>query len=131
MKAVRQLIDYFNRRGALSRKQIKQLVASGYWGHYSEGDLRSLEKRIGESFVFNVTGNTHGPLWGTDTYTSDSNLGTACVHAGLLRPGEEGVVEVTMVKPVAVFSGSSRHGVTSQSWTSSWTGAYRLNAVQR
>jgi hypothetical protein len=130
MKVVQELIGYFAERGKLTRKQLKQFVAKGYWGQYTSADLRALERRLDENFFFQVTGETHGPLWGTDVYTSDSDLGTACVHAGLLRPGEAGVVRVTMVEPLPVFKGSSRHGVASRDWNTGWSGAYRVELLR-
>jgi hypothetical protein len=130
VKAIQQLIGYFAERGRLGRKQIKQLVAKGYWGQYTSADLRSLERRVNESFYFQVTGETHGPLWGTDVYTSDSDLGTACVHAGLLRPGEAGGVKVTIVPPLPVYKGSVRNGTTSRDWNTGWPGAYRVELLQ-
>jgi hypothetical protein len=129
MKTIQQLIGYFEGRGKLSRKQLQQLVAKGYWGQYTGGDLRSLEGNLGQSYFFPVTGETRGPLWGTDVYTSDSNLGTACVHAGILKVGENGVIKVTMVTPIPVFNGSTRNGVTSSTWTPGWSGAYTIEAT--
>src|SRR5262245_31314645 len=131
MKVIQQLIAYFQERGKLNGRQIEELVAKGYWGHYTEGDLRSLEGKIGQSFFFEVTGDAHGSLWGTDTYTSDSSLGMACVHAGLLKPGESAVVKVTIVKPLAVFRGSTRHGVTSTAWTTGWSGAFQVDLPRK
>ncbi len=131
MKVIEQLIAYFEERGKLSRRQVAQLVEKGYWGQYTSADLRSLEKKVGQSFFFQVTGEASGPLWGTDVYTSDSSLGTACVHAGLLRPGQSGVVKVTIVPPVAVYPGSTRHGVSSRDWTTGWSGAYRVELVRK
>jgi hypothetical protein len=131
MKAIQQLISYFEERGQLKRRQIEELVAKGYWGQYTSADLRSLEQKVGQSFFFEATGNAQGPLWGTDVYTSDSNLGTACVHAGLLQLNETGVVKVTMVKPVAIFQGSTRNGITSSIWTTGWSGAYQVELFKK
>jgi hypothetical protein len=131
MKAIQQLIGYFEGRGRLSRKQIAELVAKGYWGQYTSSDIRSLESKIGQTFVIEATGDLRGSLWGTDIYTSDSNLGAACVHAGVLQPGETGVVRVTMMAPIPVFPGSTRNGVTSATWTPGWSGAFTLAAVDR
>lgn len=129
MKVVQQLIAYFADKGRLRPRQLAQLAERGYWGQYTSGDLRTLEGKIGQSFYFQVTGEAHGPLWGTDVYTSDSSLEAACVHAGVLRPGESGVVKVTMVSPIASYRGSTRHGVRSNDWTVSWSGAYRVESV--
>jgi hypothetical protein len=131
MKAIHQLISYFEERGKLSRRQIEDLVAKGYWGHYTAADLRSLEQKIGQSFFFQATGSSTGPLWGTDTYTSDSDLGTACAHAGVLKPGESGAVKVTVVQPVAVFQGSTRNGVTSSTWNTGWSGAFQVEGFKK
>jgi hypothetical protein len=125
MKVIQELITYLEQRGKLKPRQIEQLVAKGYAHQYQPADLRSLESRHGETFFFQVTGNVQGPLWGTDTYTSDSNLGTACVHAGLLKTGEFGVVKVTIVKPPPNFQGTTRHGVSSSPY-GQWPGAYEI-----
>ena len=124
MKVIQQLIAYLEARGRLTPKQIQQLVAKGYTGQYTAADLRALEQKYGESFFFQVSADFNGPLWGTDVYTSDSNLGTACVHAGVLKMGESGVVKVTIVQPVPVYKGTSRNGVKSNDWTTGWSGAY-------
>jgi hypothetical protein len=129
MKAIQQLVAYFEERGQLSRRQLDDLTAKGYWSQYTAADMRSLENKIGQSFHINASGNTIGPLWGTDIYTSDSNLGTACVHAGVLKPGENGVVKVTIVRSLPVFTGSTRHGVTSSTWTPGWPGAFSVESV--
>lgn len=127
MKVIQQLIAHFEQKGRLTRRHLEQFVARGYWGHYTSDDLRSLEHQVGDSFFFEATGDTFGPLWGVDTYTSDSNLGAACVHAGLLRPGESGIVKVTFVKPPDTFQGSARNGITSHVWNNGWSGAFRLD----
>jgi hypothetical protein len=130
MKVIQQLIAYFEERGRLSRKQIKELTTKGYWGQYSPDQIRTLERKVGQSFFFQVTGDTVGPLWGTDVYTSDSHLGTACVHAGILQPNEPGAVKVTIVSPPSTFAGCRRHGVTSSNWNTGWSGAYRVEALK-
>jgi LCCL domain len=131
MKAIQQLISYFDERGRLTRRQIEELVSRGYWAQYTSADLRSLEQKVGQSFCIQTTGNAHGPLWGTDVYTSDSDLGTACVHAGLLRRGEPGVIKVTIVAPLSVFPGSTRNGVTSSLWTNGWPGAFEVELFKK
>ena len=131
MKAIQQLISHFHENGRLTDAQIQKLVEKGYWGQCAATDLRTLESKVGQKFVFQVTGDTRGPLWGTDTYTTDSNLGSACVHAGVLRPGEDGAVRVTFVKPLAVFQGTSRHGMISSTWTTGWSGAFQVESVAK
>ncbi len=129
MKAIQQLITYFEERGRLTPRQVQELMEKGYGGTRSESDLRSLESNIGESYFVDVTGEDHGPLWGTDVYTSDSSLGAACVHAGLLAPGEFGLIRVTIVPPIPFFQGSTRNGVTSEDWNHGHPGAFRVELV--
>ena len=72
-----------------------------------------------------VTGAVQGSLWGTDTYTLDSTLALAAVHAGVVRPGQNGVVKVTILAPQAAFQGSQRNGVTSSHY-GNYPGAYKI-----
>ena len=131
VKVIEQLITYLEERGRLRPRHIEELVAKGYWGQYTSSDLRLLEHKVGQSFFFQVTGEAFGPVWGSDVYTSDSSLETACVHAGLLKPGEAGVVKVTMMTPIPIFQGTTRNGVTSRTWTNGWSGAYRVEAFKK
>jgi hypothetical protein len=129
MKAIHQLITYFHSRNRFSRSHMDQFIKKGFWGLHTEADLRTLEKRLNEPFFFQATGDATGPLWGTDIYTSDSSLGKACVHAGILQVGESAIVKVTIVAPLPVFQGSSRNGVVSNTWTTGWSGAYKVEAL--
>ena len=92
-------------------------------------NLEAYSGRVGESFLFSVTGSTTGPLWGTDVYTTDSSPAKAAVHAGVLRAGEAGVVRVTIVERLPSYRGSTRNGVTSSPWHDPWHGAYRIEAA--
>jgi hypothetical protein len=82
------------------------------------GNLSALQGQAGKTFSFKVTGAQRGNhfgggVWGSGVYTSDSCLALAAVHAGALRPGQTGVVRVTILGPQAEFQGSTRNGVTS------------------
>ena len=79
MKAIHQLIAYFQETGRLGAKDLRLLAEKGYWGEHTADDIRSLEHKIGQSFFMRVTGNASGSLWGTDVYTSDSDLGRIMV----------------------------------------------------
>jgi hypothetical protein len=92
-------------------------------------NLEAYRARIGEAFLFSVTGTTTGPLWGTDVYTTDSSPAKAAVHAGILRAGETGVVKVTIVDRLPSYRGTTRNGVTSSPWHDPWHGAYRIEAA--
>jgi hypothetical protein len=90
------------------------------------GDLRKWEGAVGQSLLFQVTGQTSGPVYGTDIYTSDSRLAAAAVHAGVLQTGETRIVRVWIVPVLPNYRGTSRNGVVSRDWDASWTGAYRI-----
>ena len=77
------------------------------------GDLVHLANDLGKRFAFRVTGSLNGRVWGTDVYTSDSSLAAVAVHAGILRPGQTGVIRVMILPPNQAFRGTTRNGVVS------------------
>lgn len=82
------------------------------------GNLLSFNDKLDQTYVVTVTGRTTGSVWGTGTYTTDSDLATAAVHAGVLKDGETGSVHVTIVKSPPQFTGSSANGINSNGWQS-------------
>jgi hypothetical protein len=63
-----------------------------------------------------VTGSTEGSVWGSEVFTSDSHLGAAAVHSGVLQPGQKGVIKVRVLGPQKSFMASTRNGVTSNAY---------------
>lgn len=94
------------------------------------GNLLSYHDQIGKSFAFKVTGRVAGSVYGTITYTTDSNLATAAVHSGALKVGETGIVRVTMVPSPATFASSSQNGVISSAW-GSYPAAYQIQLPKK
>ncbi len=84
-----------------------------------------LNAQVGQTFTWSVTGRNTGPLWGTGVYTSDSDLGTAAVHAGFLRVGETADVTFTMLPRQSQYHGTMNHSVTSRDW-GVWDGSFRI-----
>lgn len=81
---------------------------------------------IGKTFTYKVTGNAGaGTLWGTDTYTLDSALAAAVVHAGVVKDGKAGVVRIKIVPSPASFSGSTRNGISSYDY-GTYPAAYKI-----
>jgi hypothetical protein len=78
-------------------------------------------------FAVYVVGNLNGTVWGSGSYTDDSDLGTAAVHAGLLKPGEAGFVKVTLEGGKSAYESSTQNGVTTRPF-SNWEGGFRLSA---
>lgn len=128
MRVMQELVAYFDRRGRLSRKDLRRLLDQGFLASDAPTTMIDLCDRVGAVYYFRVTGDTNGPLWGTDVYTGDSALAVAAVHAGLVRPGSAAILRVTVEQPLKAYPGSSRHGVTSHDFGPFGT-AYRLSAV--
>ncbi|WP_299725330.1 LCCL domain-containing protein [Devosia sp.] len=56
------------------------------------GSLFNFAGAVGQTLKLNVVGSDTGAIWGDGTYTSDSALAVAAVHAGALKVGQAGVV---------------------------------------
>lgn len=89
------------------------------------GTMYNHNNEVGKTFVIRVTGNATGSVWGTDVYTSDSTIATAAVHAGLVAPGQTGVVKVMMLVSPPAYVGSTRNGVTTRNY-GAFNGAYQF-----
>ena len=61
-----------------------------------------------------------GSVWGTDIYTTDSNICTAAVHAGVIKASNGGKFKIVLVESPNSYSGSKRHGIRTSSWSSKW-----------
>ncbi len=91
------------------------------------GNLTAYRGKVGQSFYFDVTGATEGTVWGNVIYTDDSTLAAAAVHAGVLSPGQRGVVKVTILPGRGSYAGTESNGVTSQPY-GEWPGSYSVEA---
>jgi hypothetical protein len=87
-------------------------------------------QHVGKTYTFRVTGAARGSLWGTGTYTLDSALAAAAVHAGVLKLGETGNVTVTIFGPSMNFVGTTQNGMTSSNYDS-YPGAYQIHPKRR
>lgn len=128
MKVMQELVAYFDRHRRLAPEEIRALLDRGFLATDAPQNMLDLCDAIGATYYFRVTGDPAGPLWGTDVYTGDSSLAAACVHAGLVKPGDGAIVRVTVVAPPAQFAGSARHGATSHDF-GRYGSAYRVSAV--
>ena len=68
-----------------------------------------------------------GPIWGgrDNIYTSDSEIATAAIHAGVLKAGETGIVKLKMLPGLKSYPEVTRNGLTSHSFDS-WEGSYQF-----
>jgi len=128
MKAVQELVAYFDRRGKLSSEQLRKLLEQGYLAAEAPLNMLGLCDAVGASYYFRVRGALEGVVWGSDIYTGDSYLSVAAVHAGLVKVDETAVVKVTVEAPLQQYQGSVRYGVASRDFGRYGT-AYRLSAI--
>ncbi|HLA63854.1 MAG TPA: LCCL domain-containing protein [Rhodothermales bacterium] len=68
-----------------------------------------------------------GPVWGTDTYSDDSAMCVAAVHAGIITPAAGGRVAVTIAPGQDAYTGSERNGVITGDWPV-WPGSFTVAA---
>jgi len=79
---------------------------------------------LGAQFAYGCPANGKpGSVWGTDVYTDDSSVCTAGVHAGRITVAKGGTVTIEMRSGQDSYTGSTRNGITSNSW-GSWGGSY-------
>lgn len=128
MKAVQELVAYFDRGGRLSRRQLTTLLDKNRIAAEAPDSMHGLCEVVGAVHYFRVTGRTEGQIWGTDTYTQDSNLAAAAVHAGLVKPGDTKVLRVTVVPALESYAGTTRNGVTTSDY-GQYPQAWRLSAL--
>ena len=72
-----------------------------------------------------VTGAVGGSVWGTNPYTTDSTIGAAAVHAGVLKAGETGLVKIRVKADLGGYTGSTQNGVTTGNW-GPYQGCYEI-----
>jgi hypothetical protein len=92
--------------------------------------MNTMRGRSDLSFVVQTVGAASGQVWGTSIYTDDSSIAAAAVHAGLLKPGEIGLVRVTMLPGRETYAGSDRNGVKSQPF-GAYQSSFRLERVSK
>ncbi|TAL37063.1 MAG: hypothetical protein EPN93_06450 [Spirochaetes bacterium] len=79
---------------------------------------KDLKIAVGSSFIAKCPANcTTGSVWGIDTYTEDSAVCAAAIHAGVLK-AEGGMVRVLMKPGLKEYKGAEKNGVKSNTWGS-------------
>ncbi len=70
-------------------------------------------------------GGAFGTVWGSGTYTDDSSVCTAGVHAGVISQQGGGVVVIVISPGLSSYEGSTSNGVTSVGY-GSWYGSFQV-----
>ena len=89
------------------------------------GNLTSYRDKVGQTFLFTITGATNGTVYGDGIYTDDSAVATAAVHAGIVSPGETKDVQVQILPGQKSYKGDMNFGVSSSSY-GEWQGSYKF-----
>ena len=89
------------------------------------GDLSGYRGQNGTILTFEVTGSLSGSVWGEEVYTDDSQLGAVAVHAGVLQPGETGLVRVEILPGLESYDSAEHNGVASAPYAR-WDGSFRI-----
>ena len=66
MKAIQELVAYFERRRKLKPAQIDKLLRQGFLATDGPKTMQGLCDRLDETYYFRVRGEETGPVWGTD-----------------------------------------------------------------
>lgn len=114
------------------QQRIEEAVARHNAGFAPEKIGRSgLSYGEKRAFLVNADVKGSGRVWGTDTYTSRSDFIRSVIHAGLLREGETGIVEVTMLDHQPNdFVGTPRNGIASKNATAPFF-AYKMRLLEK
>lgn len=81
------------------------------------GGIHALMQTHFEKWVgVQVTGAASGSVWGSGPYTTDSSLGAAAVHAGVLKEGETAVIKLRVKADAGGYTGSTKNGVSTSDW---------------
>jgi hypothetical protein len=92
------------------------------WATTAQG----LTPALGQPITLECPANgSLGRIYGTDTYTDDSSICTAAVHAGLISLATGGRITIEAAGGQAAFPGSHRNGVTSREFAS-WPNGFRF-----
>lgn len=72
---------------------------------------------VGDGFEVDCApGGAPGNVWGTGTYTADSSICTAAVHAGLITIADGGVVTATVVDGLDEYEGTEANGIATTAY---------------
>lgn len=81
---------------------------------------------VGQTVGVRVTGTNNGAVWGSGPYTSDSTVGMAAVHAGVLKVGETGVIRVRFTPNQQQYDASTANGVTTSPFGPFTAGSFEI-----
>lgn len=119
------------------RTQAKWLfvVGAGAWAWTAmakeEDKPQAHRGAVGQQFTVNCAPMFQTDLiWGTDVYTDDSHVCTAAIHMGLITQERGGQVTYQIQPGQTGYQASTRHGITSYSWSQSFDGSFSIVSAE-
>lgn len=100
------------------------------WGDSVRGTIQGCPVGTQKTYTCPPGGGPSN-VWGTDTYTHDSSICTAGVHAGLISLRNGGTVTVQVEAGRPAYKGSTRNGIGTsnyESWDCSYSFLGRANS---
>jgi hypothetical protein len=80
----------------------------------------------GVSFRYSCPANVASAVvWGSGTYTDDSSICNAAIHAGVIQRAVGGVITITIKPGQSSYGSSAQNGVTSAAW-GEWNGSFTV-----
>lgn len=80
-------------------------------------NARATRGQMGVPVVFQCPpGGTLGSVWGSGTYTDDSSVCTAAVHAGRIQLAQGGTVTIFVKPGMSAYAGSPANGVVTRNF---------------
>jgi hypothetical protein len=93
----------------------------------ASANLQNYRGDAGKRLTFICTpGHRPGQVYGTDTYTDDSSICSAAVHAGVTTFEKGGPVTVVIGRGQERYTGSARNGVKSEEFAA-WPGSFTFD----
>jgi len=85
---------------------------------------RHAPRHDGQQYTIECSpGGTPRTIWGTFSYTDDSSICTAAVHAGFITVASGGSVTYEIAPGQEFYVGSEANGITSRDYPS-WPGSF-------
>ena len=112
--------------GSSDTVSVDEEAADVTWNLNAAQYRGQLEKRI--AFDCPADGEPGQEVWGTGTYTDDSSVCKAAVHAGLITFEDGGRVVVEIAEGQESYEGSEANGVTSLDY-GEWGGSFTFPAA--
>ena len=104
-----------------------EIVGAGLRDTLFYGEERSPDAK---RFTVLVRGDAGGYAYGTDLYSTDSELSAAAVHLGILQPLELSFIDIEILPGQEKYTGSTRHGLTTRD-NGPWHSTFRLSRPSR